>query len=171
MRRHRFLPAWHAVCLLLGLAILASCAPTYDETTDRQIMAVQQTTDAGLVRLITLARRIDSLKDLSDPASQKALADARAKAGYAANADFYDTAEVDLTSLQLRMTATPDLSATKLDVLFTTIRDNLDDLRKFHSEHGLIGARALSLARTPINQQFKTLMQYELNLKSGKKAA
>jgi hypothetical protein len=167
----KFLPAWHALFALAALAVIAACAPTYDETTDKQIMSVQQETDAGFVRLIGLARRIESLRNLTDPTSQKELAEARAKASYEANADFYDSVDADLTSLQLRMTSTPDLSTTKLDASFKALWDNLNDIRQFHSEHGFIGAQALTSARVAINQQFKTFMQYELNLKSGNKAA
>jgi hypothetical protein len=164
--------SWHVFPLWMVVAVIASCAPapTYDESTDKQIMAVQQETDAGLEKLITLGRKIDSLRNLKDLASQKALKDAQSKASYDANVDFYDKVDTDLTSLQLRMTATPDLSGVKLDESFKALQDNMDDLRKFHSDHGVIGAQALSNARTAINQQFKTLMQYELNLKSGKTA-
>jgi hypothetical protein len=167
----RFPLIWYVSILWIALIVLASCAPTYDETTDKQIAAVQQETDAGLTKLITLARKIDSLKGLNDLTSQKALADAKSKASYDANTDYYDKIDTDLTSLQLRMTATPDLSSVKLEESFKALRDNLNDLRQFHSDHGLIGAQALTNARTAINQQFKTLMQYELNLKSGKAAA
>jgi hypothetical protein len=165
----QLLPLWRASILWIALIALASCAPAYDEITDKQIAGVQQETDAGLTRLITLAQRIDSLKNLDDPASKKALAEARAKASYDANIDYYDKIDTDLTALQLRMTATPDLSGVKLDECFRALRDNIDDLRKFHSDHGFVGAAALMSFRTAINQQFKTLMQYELNLKSGKK--
>ena len=167
----RAVQSWHAVIVWVAISAIVACAPTYDEATDKQIMAVQQETDAGLRRLISLSQKIDSLKDLSDTASQKALADARSKAIYDANSDFYDRVDTDLTSLQLRMTATPDLSAASLERSFKAIRDNIDDLRSFHSRYKVIGAQALSSARAAINQQFKTLMQYELNLKSGKKAA
>lgn len=157
--------------LLAVLAVLAACAPIYDEQTDKQIAAVQQETDAGLVKLITLARRIDRLKEQPDPASRQALAEATLKAGYEANAEFYDKVDSDLTSLELRMTATPDLSAAKLGEAIKALRDNIDDLRTFHADHGTIGAKALVRSRAAVNEEFKTLMHYELNLKSGKQAA
>jgi TRAP-type uncharacterized transport system substrate-binding protein len=168
----KIVPVWPRVILFVLLAVLAACAaPTYDEQTDKQIAAVQQETDAGLVKLITLARKIDRLKEQSDPASRKALAEATLKAGYEANVDFYDKVDSDLTSLELRMTATPDLSAAKLGESIKALRDNIDDLRKFHADHGTISASALVHVRTAINQEFKTLIHYELNLKSGRQAA
>ena len=159
-----------SVVLVVIVALIVSCAPTYDEQTDRQIAVVQQEVDAGLVRLITLGRRIDVLGKLDDPASRKALAEARAKASYDANLDFYDKVDTDLTSLQLRIAATPDLSATKLNEAIKAIRDNIDDLRQYQSRHEFISAGAVSLIRGPINQQFEALMHYELNLKSGRNA-
>ncbi len=167
-KSHAFRPP---AILILLVAIVVSCAPTYDEQTDRQIAAVQQETDAGLVRLITLGRRIDALRKSQDPASRKALADARAAASYDANTDFYDRVDTDLTSLELRMTATPDLSATKLDQAIKAIMDNINDLRQYHSQHGFVSPDVVSLIRGPINQQFEALMHYELNLKSGKQAS
>jgi hypothetical protein len=156
----------------MALALLAACAPTpYDQTTDAQITSVQQETDAGLVHLITLARRVESLRNLPDPASRKALAEAQQEASYAANSDFYDRVDTDLTSLQLRMTSTPDLSTAKLDQSFQQLFANMNDLRQFHSQHDFIGSAALMPIRNAFNQQFKTLMQYELNLKSGNKPA
>jgi hypothetical protein len=169
---HRLQPAYLLLAIILfALMTLASCAPPYDETTDKQISSLQQETDMGLVRLISLANRMDGLKDAKDPISVKALADARAKAGFDANADFYDRIDTDLTSLQLRMTATPDLSGTSIDKSFAALQENLNDIRTFHSSHGVIGAQALMRVRTALNEQFRTLLQYELNLKSGKKAA
>jgi prophage DNA circulation protein len=154
--------------LLALLGWLAACAPAYDPTTDAQITAAQQETDALLVRLISLDQRIAQLAKLADPASQKALAEARAAASYGENMDAYDRISTDLTTLKLRMTATPDLAAAKLGQSIDAIRANIEDLQSVHAEQGFLGAVALQLARTAINQQFETLLRYELNLKAGK---
>jgi prophage DNA circulation protein len=154
--------------LLALLAWLAACAPAYDPTTDAQITAAQQETDALLVTLISLDQRIAQLAKLADPASQKALAEARAAASYEANMKAYDRIATDLTTLKLRMMATPDLAAGKLGQSIDALRANIEDLQGVHAEQGWLGAAALKPARIAINQQFETLLRYELNLKAGK---
>ena len=94
---------WSLAAIFALLATLAGCAPpAYDPLTDQQITAVEQETDGLLVKLITLDARIAQLQKLNDPASQKALAEARTEAGYAANIGAYDQITTDLATLKLR---------------------------------------------------------------------
>lgn len=167
------MPRWIALrplaALLVLLAGLAGCAPpAYDPITDQQITAVAQETDGLLVRLITLDERITQLQKLDDPVSQKALADARKAAGYGANIDAYDQISTDLATLKLRMTATPDPSAKPLAKSIDAISDNVTELQRLHATQDHLSRAALQAVRPALQQQFQTLMLYELNLKAGK---
>src|ERR1041384_3826535 len=92
-----------AVCLVL----VACSAPPYDEQTDRLISALQSDVDSQIVMLLSLDRRVAELSGANNDLARKSLAEARARAGYDANAAFYDKLDSQLTSLRLRVDALP----------------------------------------------------------------
>ena len=59
--------------------------PQYDDQTDKLISQIQTDVDTQFVSLITLDHKISRLSGKPDPASVKALADAKTKAGFDAN--------------------------------------------------------------------------------------
>src|ERR1051326_5260072 len=86
---------------IIALLFATSCAaPQYDAQTDKLISQLQTDVDSEIVSLITLDRKIARLSGKADQTSQKALAEAKSKAGYEANADFYDKIDVGLIGLQ-----------------------------------------------------------------------
>ncbi|MBV9749119.1 MAG: hypothetical protein JO157_09910 [Acetobacteraceae bacterium] len=165
--------------------LLAGCVAPYDEQTDEAISALQQETDAEIVRLITLDHKIGALsaQDVSNqatltavcttvPPGNAALADACGKASYDQNTDFYDKFDTDLTSLKLRLDAAPDASTPSLDNLLTQLRNIVlspqGGLKSLHAKRVVLNESALTSTRAPLNALFQTLLRYELNLKNGK---
>ncbi len=171
---------------VVALAVLlAGCVAPYDDQTDKAISALQQETDAEIVRLITLDHKIASLsgQDVSNqaaltaicatvPPSSAALADACSKASYDQNTDFYDKFDIDLTSLKLRFDAAPDASTPSLDNLLTQLHDIVlspqGGLQSLHAKRVVLNKSALTSTRAPLNALFQTLLRYELSLKNGK---
>src|SRR5271157_5527425 len=98
---------WGGIVVPVLLMMAACAAPQYDVQTDQLISQLQTDVDTEIAALITLDRKINSLSGKTAAASQKALADTRAKAGYDANTGFYDKVDVDLTALQTRVDAEP----------------------------------------------------------------
>lgn len=76
--------------LALGVALVACSAPPYDEQTDRLISGLQYDVDSQLVTLLSLDHQIAEFSTANTDPARKALADAKARAGYEANAPFYD---------------------------------------------------------------------------------
>ena len=165
--------------------LLAGCVAPYDDQTDKAISALQQETDAEIVRLITLDHKIASLsgQDVSSqatltavctamPPSNTALAIACSKASYDQNTDFYDKFDTDLTSLKLRLDAAPDASTPSLDNLLKQLQDIVlspqGGLQSLHAKRVVLNESALTSTRAPLNALFQTLLRYELNLKNGK---
>jgi hypothetical protein len=157
--------------LVIGLAVAACTAPPYDEQTDRLISAVQSDVDGQIVMLISLDHRIAELAAASNDASRKALADARTKAGYEANAAFYDKLDSELTSLRLRIDALPNEATANIDRSIDELRANLlsgeGSLRSVHQQQGILSEPYLLNERKLLNGQFQALLTYELVLKTG----
>lgn len=178
---------------LIIMTLLTSCAPTYDAKIDNQLSMVQSETDQGIVKLIETGKRIQELQKARDPqfrgtlaeicsaanlamfksnVAKKAITDDCTTASYDSNLQtFYGKVNSDLNSLEMRMTASPDLSTAPLSESFKKLQENMDELEGLHSRQAFISPSALVPIRNALNAQFQTLMQYELNLESGKKPA
>jgi hypothetical protein len=157
--------------LAVGLLVAACTAPPYDEQTDRLISALQSDVDGQIVMLISLDHRITELSGATSDASRKVLAEARAKAGYEANAAFYDKLDSQLTSLRLRIDALPNEATANIDRSIDELRANLlsdqGSLRSVHQQQGILSESYLVNERKLLNAQFQALLTYELVLKTG----
>ena len=160
--------------LIVGLAVAGCSAPPYDEQTDRLISALQSDVDGQIVMLISIDHRIAELGTATGEAGRKALADARAKAGYDANAPFYDKIDSEITSLRLRIDALPNEATPKLDRSLDDLRANLlsdqGSLRSVHQQQGVLSEAYLLNERKLLNAEFQALLTYELVLKTGSSA-
>jgi hypothetical protein len=156
---------------LIIMAVLASCAPTYDAKIDNQLSTVQSETDQGIVKLIETGKRIQELQKARDPqlggtlaeicsatnlamfksnGAKKAITDDCSTASYDSNLQtFYGKVSSDLNSLEMRMTASPDLSATPLSESFKKLQDNIDELEGLHSRQGYVGPPPWCRSGTP----------------------
>jgi hypothetical protein len=159
--------------LVLALALmLGACgAPPYDEQTDRLISALQYDVDSQLVALLSLDHQIAEYSSANTDAGRKALAETKARAGYDANAPFYDKLDSQLTSLRLRIDALPNEATSDLDRSIDELRANLltgeGSLRSVHQQRGVLSEAYLRNERRILNTQFQALLSYELVLKAG----
>src|SRR5262249_20271406 len=119
-------------CLLLMTAILASCAPTYDDVGDQMLVDAQKQADDGLIRLENLERQIDELKKRPNASEQKDRADAESQASYESNIDFYSKLQSSMAVLAARMTSNPDLSTQKIGTALENLDKNIDSTREVH---------------------------------------
>jgi hypothetical protein len=161
--------------LFVGLVVAACSAPPYDEQTDRLISGLQSDVDGQIVMLISLDHKIAELSAAASEASRKTVADAKAKAGYEANAAFYDKIDSQITSLRLRIDALPNEATANLDRSLDELRANLlsdqGSLRSVHQQQGILSEPYLLSERKLLNAQFQALLTYELVLKTGASAA
>jgi hypothetical protein len=159
------------VILALGFGLGACSAPPYDEQTDRLISTLQYDVDSQLVTLLSLDRQIAESSTASSDAGRKALVEAKARAGYEANAPFYDKLDSQLTSLRLRIDALPNEGTSDLDRSIDELRANLlsgeGSLRSVHQQRGVLSQAYLQNERRILNTQFQALLSYELVLKAG----
>jgi hypothetical protein len=169
--RTTLISALHRLVLAVGIVLGACSAPPYDEQTDRLISALQYDVDSHIVTLLSLDRKIAELSRANDDLARKALADARARAGYEANAPFYDKIDSQLTSLRLRVDALPNEATPNIDRSIDELRANLltgeGSLRSVHQQRGVLSEAYLRNERNILNAQFQALLTYELVLKSG----
>ena len=162
----------HAITIALAL-LAAGCMPPpqYDDQTDKLISQIQTDVDTQFVSLITLDHKISRLSGKPDPASVKALADAKTKAGFNANSGFYDKVDVDLSSLQTRVDAAPNLATPFLDKALKNLRDNLLDVdgsvEVTHQKVEILSEAYLRTAQQLVDAQIGALLTRELGLKSG----
>ena len=159
---------------LLCAAVLAACvAPQYDDQTDKLISQLQSDVDTQLVTLISLDHKIAALSQRSDPASQKALTEARIKASYDANTGFYDKIDVDLTSLQTRVDSEPTHATPDLDRSILLLRQNLvsgpGSLQQTHEAQNILSEPYLRSVEQIVNAQMGALLTREIGLKAGSK--
>jgi len=160
---------WIAVAITL---VVVGCAgPQYDSQTDKLISQLQTDIDTGIVSLITLDHKIELLSGQSDPASRRALADAKAKASYDANTGFYDKVDVDLTGLQTRVDAQPSLATPHLDNSIAALRANLlsadGSMQATHQKVQILSVPYLTAVRQIVDAQVGALLTRELGLKGG----
>jgi hypothetical protein len=164
-------PQLYRLVLAVGLVLVACSAPPYDEQTDRLISELQYDVDSQIVMLLSLDRRIVELAPTNTDAARKAIADARARAGYEANAAFYDKLDSQLTSLRLRVDALPTEATPNIDRAIDELRANLlsgeGSLRSVHQKQSILGEAYLRNERRLLNAQFQALLSYELVLKAG----
>jgi hypothetical protein len=165
------LKTWYRSTIPVLLLAAACAAPQYDDQTDKLISELQTDVDTEIVSLITLDHKISSLSGKSDAASQRALADAKAKAGYDANTGFYDKVDVDLTSLQTRVDAEPSAATPHLDTAIKDLRDNLlaadGSMQATHQKVGILSEAYLRNVKMLVDAQIGALLTRELGLKSG----
>ncbi|HXR34614.1 MAG TPA: hypothetical protein VN754_01620 [Candidatus Binataceae bacterium] len=157
------------VAFAATVTILASCAPTYDSIADQMLVDTQKQADDGLLKLESLAVMIDTLGKSPNASDQKAVADARRQASYGSNMDFYNNLQSSLTTLDTRMTATPDLSTPKLNNALSNLEKNVNEVRTTHAAENTLGADYVKASKQILDQQFKALTVYELTIKSGSK--
>ena len=171
MRRPALAAQLYRLVLAAGLVVVACSAPPYDEQTDRLISALQSDVDSQIVMLLSLDRRIAELSGANNDLARKSLAEARARAGYDANAAFYDKLDSQLTSLRLRVDALPTEATPNLDRAIDELRANLltgeGSLRSVHQKQGILREAYLRNERRLLNAQFQALLSYELVLKAG----
>jgi len=137
--------------LFVGLVVAACSAPPYDEQTDRLISGLQSDVDGQIVMLISLDHKIAELSAAASEASRKTVADAKAKAGYEANAAFYDKIDSQITSLRLRIDALPNEATANLDRSLDELRANLLSDQGFFAQRAPAAGdpqRTLSAQRT-----------------------
>ena len=149
--------------------LFLSCAPTYDSIGDQVLVDTQKQADDGLLKLETLAARIDSLQKRSNPNDRKALVEAKRQASYASNTDFYNSLESSLTTLDTRMTAMPNLSTPKLTNALSALERNVAEIRDVHASQDILTENYWKDARKILDEQFKALTVYELTIKNGSK--
>jgi hypothetical protein len=156
------------------IAVVAGCAtapPQYDDQTDKLISQLQKDVDTQIVSLITLDHKIAFLSGKTDASSQKALAEAKTKAGYEANTGFYDKVDVDITGLQTRVDAEPSLATPYLDKGIQALRDNLlvadGSMQTTHQQVDILSEPYLRTAEKIIDAQIEALLTRELGLKNG----
>lgn len=125
------------IALIAGLMAVVLAAwvsvPQYDQTTDSAISSLQKEVDAQLVQWIS------DEKDNTDASKNDA--------SYARNIKFYDKVDTDLTSLELRMEAVPDPLTSRLTTFFTSLRQQLADVRDLHQKKGNLSATFLTPTR------------------------
>jgi len=169
--RPALVAALHRLVLAIGLVLVACSAPPYDEQTDRLISSLQSDVDSQIVTLLSIDRKIAELAGANTDPARKALAEARARAGYEGNAAFYDKLDSQLTSLRLRIDALPNEATPNLDRSIDDLRANLlggeGSLRSLHQQQGILSEAYLRTIRRQLNAQFQALLAYELVLKSG----
>lgn len=159
--------------ILASFALLASCAPSYDEKADKDISDLQQKVDLQIVQLISIDRQIGNSQNNGSADSIKLTKSAT----HAANIDFYNAIDSGLTHAQMEVDRFPDLSRPKIDQTFMRLREILVDnakrgdpptsMQAVHAAQGRLSEPFLMSTRTQANAEFATLMQYEGTIKSG----
>lgn len=183
-----------SILMVVTALALARCAPgpAYDEQIDKSLSDVQHTVDLEILNLISLNRQVQQLsasaKRLSaapEAQSKKALvkvegdlSKAQDAMSYASNVDFYNGVDSDLTSVQMRLDGTPDLSTPKIDGSFAQLKAILVDfpaqgetptsMQAVHAQQDRLSDGFLKSTRAQANALFGTLERYELTLKNGK---
>jgi hypothetical protein len=150
---------------------LMSCAPTYDATADQMLADPQKQADDGLFKLENLGREIQNLKGLENPSpeDQKTLAADEEHASYSSNIGFYSSLQASALVLDQRITSNPDFSVTRIQTSLQDLEKNVDKVREQHAKAKTISPAYARGARELLDQQFKALTVYELQIKNGSK--
>lgn len=86
---------------------------------------------------------------------------------YASNKGFYDIADTDIKSLEIRMEATQDPSTANLPTVFSNLSTQMSEMRELHMEKNTLSEYYLRPQQAYIDSVFAALLTYELSLKSG----
>lgn len=164
---HSFRPLLAVMLILFGIA---ACAPTFDETADKQLTLAQQKFDDGAAKLILAARRLEALESRQPQPSPAALQAARQAVSYQANAAWYAEVDSALNSVRLRVMASPATPAS-IDQRFQDLQENLNRLSSLHEAQDRLSSVAITAERSTINTLFQRLINYQLVLKSGQNPA
>jgi len=160
-----------AGCFAASLFCVGCAAPQYDDQVDKAISTLQSDIDTELVVLSSLGRRIQYLRDKTDASSLKALAEAQAKASFDANSASYDKIRVDLTTVQIRVSASPSPATAQVNQALVSLNANLfmdpKSLVEVHRQQGVLGADYVMLQENILDQQLIALLRYVLVLKTG----
>lgn len=151
--------------------LLLSCAPSYDATADQMLVDTQKQADGGLITLENLGAEIQHLKGLKNPRpeDQKILAGDETQASYSSNIEFYSSLQASAGALDQRITSNPDFSVTRIQTSLQDIEKNIEAIRNQHATANIISPAYAKNARDLLDQQFKALTVYELQIKNGTK--
>jgi hypothetical protein len=155
---------------LLAICSSTGCAPAYDSVADQLQSGVEKKIDEGLIRLATDARIVSMAATGPALASSKQVQDARTDAAFASNIKFYADVESDLSTLASRLQAT-GISGQKEAADVNAIEQNVEAIGALHEKQDSLSVSYLSLMRTTIDQQFKPLDVYQVQLKGGGKGS
>ncbi|CAM4302838.1 hypothetical protein [Pseudoalteromonas byunsanensis] len=141
------------------LFVVSGCAvkliATYDETTDKNVTALQRKFETFLIDLETK----DGLPECS----------------YEKNSDFYSESKVDLSAIKVRAEAIPQNEITVEQV--SLLADSLSDLESLHKlkdkkskssgQLKCISSNEVALFRSAFNSSFTAILKLELAKKRG----
>lgn len=139
-----------AVLLLISSLMAAGCAvrfiSDYDDVLDRDVTALQQSTE-------TFLNQLDS--EAGTPA-----------AAYSANGDFYVKTNATLRTMATRAASQPKskIIVGEVELLEKTF-DDLQSLHKMNGDKGLSSAN-IANARSALESEFTSILTLELALKS-----
>lgn len=165
-------PPGRTTLSLVLLTFVGGCVtPQYDDQTDKQITQLQTDADTLFVTLISLDRQIARLSKLTDPGSQKSLAEAKKKAGYQASTASYEKLEVTFIGLQTRIDAEPTPATPYLRESIKKLHDNLleapGSVELTHQAQDVLGEAYLRQVQAFVDAQISALLTRELGLKKG----
>jgi hypothetical protein len=128
----------------MAIAALAACAsPQYDSQADTSISSLQK----------EIHSQIDAWISGTNPA-------------YSDNVKFYNTVDTDLSSLEIRMEATPDPSSANLPTVFSNLKTELASMQSVHKKQSRLSSFYLHATQNLFDAQFAVLLTYELSLKT-----
>jgi hypothetical protein len=165
--QRQVLEKWFRLILILIGANLICCAPVYDATADKMLADTQMQADEGLIRLENLGNEIQRIKGSPTTEDQKTLAEDEAQASYSANIGFYSSLQASVETLDDRITSNPDFSTNSIATALQALKDNVDLVRQNHASSHTISPKVAQHAREILDQQFKALTVYELQIKNG----
>jgi hypothetical protein len=133
---------------LLAFVQLSACATVnYDTEADKQLTSLSEEIN---LQLITWENQIDADPSVPVPYDAK----------------FYNKAEADVTSLEIRMESSQSTATDKLVDVFSSLVAQLEELRKLHQkEKAFSHAEFLRGEQGILNSQIAALMTFELSLK------
>lgn len=139
-----------------GRAVLATCLAlwlvgcgtvNYDDQADQQLTSITQEIN---LQFLTWAHQIDATPPKP--------------AGY--DAKFYDKVEADITTLQIRMEASQDPATQKIVGIFSSLLDQIEQIRQLHMAQKTFNNSAFLRAELDLlNAQLSVLTTFELSLK------
>jgi hypothetical protein len=136
-----------ATSLWIALTQLTGCATaSYDQQADQQITSI--TKDVTL-QFVTWENQ------------------AKEKKPVAYDATFYNKAEADISTLEMRMEASQDPATSKLIDIFKSLTDQLEAVRALHKRQNNLSEVFAHAELQLLSVQLATLTTFELSLKGG----